>query len=377
MSPSRYFSSTAVQTQLANGITAGATNLTVNAATGYPVTYPFTLIVDLGTDSEEIMDVTGATGSTFTVTRGVDGTTPLAHSVGAAVVHGASARDHRESQAHIAATGGVHGIAPASSVVGTTDTQALSNKTLAAPTITGGTLGSSTINTPTINTPAVTGGTWSAGTISGATVNTSSLTAPTIADLTNAQHDHGTAAKGANIPQSSVTGLPTRLTNVETVNTTQDGTLTTHETRITNLEYPATASSLQGGTYDTTSTTYTVTATSGTYVDCAVTFIAPASGVVLILWKGNLSNSGANSARMAPQVRLGSTVGSGAIIQDADDNHSIVFAGASGATVTAASFFRLPGLTPGSTYNVRLLHRVSGGTGTINSRDLTVTPLRG
>lgn len=206
MSPARYYSSTAVQTQLANGITSGATSLTVGTATGYPVSYPFTLIVDLGTDSEEIMDVTAATGTTLTVTRGVDGTTPVAHSVGAAVVHGVSARDHREAQAHIAATGGVHGLAPASSVVGTTDTQTLTGKTLVGAALT----------SPVIGTPAVTGGTWNGGAWSGGTINVPTLTTPTIADFTNAQHDHSAASKGGNIPKSSVTNLVSDLSTLTT-----------------------------------------------------------------------------------------------------------------------------------------------------------------
>jgi hypothetical protein len=45
-------------------------------------------------------------------------------------------RDYRESNAHIEASTGVHGISNSSSVVGTIDTQTLTNKTLTAPTIT-------------------------------------------------------------------------------------------------------------------------------------------------------------------------------------------------------------------------------------------------
>lgn len=196
LSPARYYSSTAVQTSLASGITAGASSLTVNDATGYPVSYPFTIIVDLGSDSEEIMDVTSASGATFNVTRGIDGTTPVTHSVGGTVVHGVSARDHREAQAHIAATGGVHGIDPASAVVGTTDTQTLTGKTLVSPTLT----------TPTVNGATGTGGTYTNPT----------LVTPTIASFANAGHTHANAAGGGNIPESAVTGLAGDLAALQT-----------------------------------------------------------------------------------------------------------------------------------------------------------------
>lgn len=251
MTVARYYSSTAVQTQISAQITASDTVMTVADVTGYPVSYPYTLILDLGTDSEEIVEVTAAAGTTLTITRGIDSTTPLTHSVGATVVHGVSARDHREAQQHIAATDGVHGLAPASSVVGTTDTQTLANKTLSSPTITnasisapsvtsgswsGGTFTTATVDGPTISTPTITNGSWSTGSLSGATLTTATLTAPTIADFTNADHDHSTAAKGGNVPQGSVTGLSTRLTNIESKNTTQDNTLTSQDTRISALE---------------------------------------------------------------------------------------------------------------------------------------------
>ncbi len=45
-------------------------------------------------------------------------------------------RDYREANTHIEASTGVHGISNSSSVVGTIDTQTLTNKTLTAPTIT-------------------------------------------------------------------------------------------------------------------------------------------------------------------------------------------------------------------------------------------------
>jgi hypothetical protein len=133
----RYYSSSAAVTGLATGVTAGATSLTVNAITGFPVQYPYTLILDPATDSEEVVEVTAGSGTNLTVVRGVDGTTALAHSSGTEnVKHGVSARDFDESNAH---TNSNEGHGTGSDIVGVSDAQELSSKTinLANNTVTG------------------------------------------------------------------------------------------------------------------------------------------------------------------------------------------------------------------------------------------------
>jgi len=175
----RYYSSTATETQLVGSIGSSSTIIEVASTSGFPVSYPYTLVLEIGTDSEEIIDVTSASGTTLTVTRGVDGSAAVAHSAGAKVVHGVTARDFREMQTHMEATSNVHGMGASSQFVGTTDTQTLSNKTLTEPAIVA---------------PAITGG--------GSWAGSPELVTPTIASFVNAQHSHSDAASGGVLASS-------------------------------------------------------------------------------------------------------------------------------------------------------------------------------
>lgn len=92
----RYYSSTARRTTLAADINSSVTSLTVAAVSGWPSSFPYTLVLDEGTLSEELVEVSARSGTTVTVTRGVDGTSAVAHTAGATVNHGVSARDFNE-----------------------------------------------------------------------------------------------------------------------------------------------------------------------------------------------------------------------------------------------------------------------------------------
>ena len=138
----RNYSSRSQQTTLTSAVTAGASSLVVQSGTALlggqsiPAGTTFTIVVDPDTALEEILDATAVSTNTFTVTRAIDGSSAQAHSAGAVVRHMAIGRDYREANTHIEATTGVHGISNSSSVVGTIDTQTLTNKTLTSPTIT-------------------------------------------------------------------------------------------------------------------------------------------------------------------------------------------------------------------------------------------------
>jgi hypothetical protein len=108
--PNRYYSSTSVTTALTGTVGPSTTSITLASTVGMPGSLPYTLILDPDTLVEEIVTVTGASGTTLTVTRGQDGTTGQNHTAGAVVVHGVSARDFREPQAHMDLTADVHGV---------------------------------------------------------------------------------------------------------------------------------------------------------------------------------------------------------------------------------------------------------------------------
>lgn len=168
MAQSRFYSSTAQPTVLTTNLTPINTIVQVQQTVGFPVNTPYILALDYGSPSEEVVLVTAAAGTNLTVTRGYDGTSATSHNAGAAVRHTWTAADGNDSRAHEGSTSGVHGVA--GSVVGTTDVQTLSNKTLNSPTITG---------TLTLASPTITGTVGGSANYSTPTVTNGTLIEPT------------------------------------------------------------------------------------------------------------------------------------------------------------------------------------------------------
>lgn len=170
----------AASTTLAVAATDTGTTIQLDSVAGLPVQYPYTLILDPDQPNEEVVTVTAGSDTSLTVIRGEDNTAKSTHALGATVYHGVSARDHREANQHINATSGVHGVS--GSVVGTSDSQTLTNKDLSSGntfpaslvTLTGTqTLTNKTLTSPTLDTPTISGGT---GTLDSVTVTDSDLT---------------------------------------------------------------------------------------------------------------------------------------------------------------------------------------------------------
>lgn len=207
----RFYSSIAQQTTLTSSISAATTVINVAATTGFPGTTPFTLALDYNSANEELVEVTLIAGTSLTVTRAIDGTSATLHNAGALVRHVSSARDFADSRFHENSATGIHGLAGGSAIVGTNDTQTLTNKTFVDAT---GTFNRILIK----NGP--TGGAW--------TTTVQGDAAQPTADLQNWKPDVA----------SNATALVANDGNFKVINRngTQDSSITDYRMRVTKFD---------------------------------------------------------------------------------------------------------------------------------------------
>jgi hypothetical protein len=139
-------------------------------------------------------------------------------------------------------------------------------------------------------------------------------------------------------------------------------------TVITGTDVPEMASDFEG-TQDSgiTSTAYA----QGTL--CGTTFMAPTTGRVMVMWRAKVDIDTNQATYVSIEVREGSSVGSGTIFLSPSDEYAVGRQNTN--NVAFGIFWPVEGLTPGATYNVRLMHRVTGGSGTVDDKEVVVIPL--
>lgn len=161
------------------------TSLTIFAGdNGKFPTVPFNAVafppsVQLTVLNAEIIRVTNVNGDIFTITRGQEGSTARPLDIGYIIAAGITAKTITDIESAIAA---INALFPVGDIVGTTDQQTLTNKTLTAPIITNPTVLTGSFSSPALTTP-----TFSAGAVGTADIADGAITTA----KTNAERQKG------------------------------------------------------------------------------------------------------------------------------------------------------------------------------------------
>jgi hypothetical protein len=353
-SPARYYSSTAVETALGSSIPAQSqgqanTSFIVGSISGFPTSYPYTLIVDPDTSKEEVVTVTAGSGTTLTVTRGSDNTQAVAHSAGAVVRHGVSGRDFRESENHIAARGydidqtildaanqtHVHGIATGDGViVGTLKAQTLTQKILTTPTINGATItGTVTASAATFTSPTISGSPVITG-LSSAGMSSSSAAPKSYVDaiLVLQEASAASSATSASMAATSAASAATSATSAAASATTAAASVATIAGYATSAANSATAAATSA-----TSAAASATAAATSAASAAASTTAAAASAAAAATSATSASASATAAATSATSAAASATAAATSATSASNSATASANSATAAATSAAS----------------------------------------
>jgi hypothetical protein len=347
----RNYSSRSQQTTLTGAVTAGATSMVVVSGSALmggatiPAGTTFTIVLDPDTAIEEIVDATAVSTNTFTITRAVDGSSAQAHSAGAVARHMAIGRDYREANQHIEAATGVHGISNSSSVVGTVDTQTLTNKTLTTPVVNGATLAGAVTASATVTLTGsivVSGGSITG--LSSAGMSTSSATPKDYVDsilgsataaATSAASAAASATAAATSASSAATSASSALTSANSASTSAIASASSATAAATSATSAAASATAAATSATSAAASATAAATSATSAAASAT-TAAASVAAIAAYATTASNSASAAATSATSAAASATAAATSAASAAAST-SAAAASATAAATSAAS----------------------------------------